>query len=108
VVDAASGGVWLTGFGIVSSPAGVPAVSRRPEHPLALFLDDLQWLNAATLDMAFEMKARAKTGPRPPATRNPDRWADIGDRLPRAHRNRCRRTLGIVVSSLLKFALAIL
>ena len=22
----------------------------RPEHPLALFLDDLQWLDAATLD----------------------------------------------------------
>jgi predicted ATPase len=23
---------------------------RRPEHPLALFLDDLQWLDSATLD----------------------------------------------------------
>src|SRR5258707_5675820 len=23
----------------------------RPEHPLALFLDDLQWLDAATLDL---------------------------------------------------------
>jgi hypothetical protein len=31
-------------------------VFARPEHPLALFLDDLQWLDAATLDMAFEMK----------------------------------------------------
>jgi len=26
-------------------------VFARPEHPLALFLDDLQWLDAATLDM---------------------------------------------------------
>src|SRR6202008_1595708 len=25
-------------------------VFARPEHPLALFLDDLQWLDAATLD----------------------------------------------------------
>ena len=24
----------------------------RPEHPLALFLDDLQWLDAATLELA--------------------------------------------------------
>ena len=27
------------------------ACSPRPEHPLALFLDDLQWLDAATLDL---------------------------------------------------------
>jgi PAS domain S-box-containing protein len=27
------------------------AVFGRPEHPLALFLDDLQWLDAATLDL---------------------------------------------------------
>jgi PAS domain S-box-containing protein len=27
------------------------AVFARPEHPLALFLDDLQWLDAATLDL---------------------------------------------------------
>ena len=26
-------------------------VFARPEHPLALFLDDLQWLDAATLDL---------------------------------------------------------
>src|SRR5258706_473314 len=26
-------------------------VFARPEHPLALFLDDLQWLNGATLDL---------------------------------------------------------
>jgi predicted ATPase len=31
-------------------------VFARPEHPLALFLDDLQWLDAATLDKAVEMK----------------------------------------------------
>ena len=27
------------------------AVFARPEHPLALFIDDLQWLNSATLDL---------------------------------------------------------
>src|SRR5207249_9848850 len=26
-------------------------VFSRPEHPLALFLDDLQWLDTATLDL---------------------------------------------------------
>jgi hypothetical protein len=31
-------------------------VFTRPEHPLAVFLDDLQWLDAATLDKAVEMK----------------------------------------------------
>src|SRR5262249_17537691 len=27
------------------------SVFARPEHPLALFLDDMQWLDAATLDL---------------------------------------------------------
>jgi PAS domain S-box-containing protein len=31
------------------------AVFARPEHPLALFLDDLQWLDAATLDMLADL-----------------------------------------------------
>ena len=30
-------------------------VFARPEHPLALFLDDLQWLDAATLDLLQDM-----------------------------------------------------
>jgi len=30
-------------------------VFARPEHPLALFLDDLQWLDAATLDLLEDM-----------------------------------------------------
>ena len=30
-------------------------VFARPEHPLALFLDDLQWLDAATLDMLEDL-----------------------------------------------------
>ena len=31
------------------------AAFARPEHPLALFLDDLQWLDAATLDLIEEL-----------------------------------------------------
>src|SRR5262249_22335700 len=30
----------------------------RPEHPLALFLDDLQWLDAATLDLIEDLLTR--------------------------------------------------
>jgi PAS domain S-box-containing protein len=30
-------------------------VFARPEHPLALFLDDLQWLDAATLDLIGDL-----------------------------------------------------
>src|SRR5262245_23559928 len=30
-------------------------VFARPEHPLALFLDDLQWLDAATLDVLADL-----------------------------------------------------
>jgi PAS domain S-box-containing protein len=30
-------------------------VFARPEHPLALFLDDLQWLDAATLDLLTDL-----------------------------------------------------
>src|SRR5947208_5577391 len=30
-------------------------VFARPEHPLALFLDDLQWLDPATLDLIEDL-----------------------------------------------------
>ena len=30
-------------------------VFARPEHPLALFLDDLQWLDPATLDLVEDV-----------------------------------------------------
>ena len=33
-------------------------VFARPEHPLALFLDDLQWLDAATLDLLEDWLTR--------------------------------------------------
>jgi PAS domain S-box-containing protein len=34
-------------------------VFARPEHPLALFLDDLQWLDAATLDLLEDLMSRS-------------------------------------------------
>lgn len=35
------------------------SVFARPEHPLALFLDDLQWLDAATLDLLEDILIQA-------------------------------------------------
>jgi PAS domain S-box-containing protein len=35
------------------------AVFARDEHPLALFLDDLQWLDAATLDLLEDLLVRS-------------------------------------------------
>src|SRR6202453_3467803 len=35
------------------------SVFARPKHPLALFLDDLQWLDAATLDLVEDLLTRS-------------------------------------------------
>jgi PAS domain S-box-containing protein len=35
-------------------------VFARPEHPLALFLDDLQWLDAATLELLEDLLTRSE------------------------------------------------
>ncbi len=35
------------------------SVFARPEHPLALFLDDLQWLDTATLDLIEDLLTRS-------------------------------------------------
>jgi PAS domain S-box-containing protein len=37
-------------------------VFARPEHPLALFLDDLQWLDAATLTFLADLVTRPEVG----------------------------------------------
>jgi hypothetical protein len=37
-------------------------VFARPEHPLALFLDDLQWLDAATLDLLEDLMTHETAG----------------------------------------------
>ncbi|RVA19986.1 GAF domain-containing protein, partial [Mesorhizobium sp. M7A.F.Ca.CA.002.05.1.1] len=37
-------------------------VFARPEHPLVLFLDDLQWLDSATLDIVENLVTQSETG----------------------------------------------
>ncbi len=37
-------------------------VFARPEHPLALFIDDLQWLDAATLDLLEQVLIESDAG----------------------------------------------
>ena len=83
-------------------PAGVPALPgrvRAAEHPLALFLDDLQWLDAATLELLEHLVTHPEVrhllligayrdnevGPAHPLT------ADAGGD-PRGRRAACRRS----------------
>ena len=47
-----TGSRWYSG--------GSSACSHEPEHPLALFLDDLQWLDAATLDFLEHLVTHAE------------------------------------------------
>ena len=37
-------------------------VFARPEHPLVLFLDDLQWLDAATLNLLVDLSTQSEVG----------------------------------------------
>src|SRR6202011_2173871 len=39
------------------------SVFARPEHPLALFLDDLHWLDLATLDLLEDLLTRSEAAP---------------------------------------------
>ena len=55
---AAAGSRARTATGAGAVPPGVPPLYRglcAPEHPLALFLDDLQWLDMATLDLLEDL-----------------------------------------------------
>jgi len=70
-------------------------VFASPEHPLALFLDDLQWLDAATLDLLEHLVTRSEVrhlllvgayrdneiGPAHPLLRTLDAIRDAGARV---------------------------
>lgn len=70
-------------------------VFARPEHPLALFLDDLQWLDAATLDLLERLVTEPnvqhlllvgayrdnEVGPSHPLTRTLEAMRSVGGKI---------------------------
>src|SRR5208283_669497 len=58
-------------------------VFARPEHPLVLFLDDLQWLDMATLDLLEDLLTSDFAGQRSPTPRGLLRGQPIGCESPK-------------------------
>ena len=59
------------------------SVFARPEHPLVLFLDDLQWLDMATLDLLEDLLISDFAGQRSPTPRGLLRGQPIGCESPK-------------------------
>ena len=73
-------------------------VFARPEHPLALFLDDLQWLDAASLDVVDDLLTQADVHHLLIIGAYRDNEVDAAHPLPR--RIESLRTLGASISEI--------